>query len=319
MTPTYEIIYEGRNVTRDFATYLESVSFKEYLENKASELELTFTNAEQYFLNDWYPGINDKLTAKIGYKESTVINCGVFFVDDVTLSGGRYGDVCSFRATSAYGKSIHSDEQRKNQESKPISTLINTEASRLGYTVKGDLSGTWSGIQKGTGLQFIQQIARETGRIMKVEGTELVFIKRDVVKTGPVIGTINKIDIISYNTTDKATGRITKCTVKCWDKKNKQLITGDYDANIKGGGSRTIWDNVNDVAAAKERAKNYVEDWNKDGEKVEITIPGEPKYRAGVRVSLTGFGRYSKTYYVAEATHATSKNSGYTTKLTLQL
>ena len=52
MTPIYEIIYEGRNVTKDFAPYLESISFKEYLENKAAELELTFTNAEQYFLNN---------------------------------------------------------------------------------------------------------------------------------------------------------------------------------------------------------------------------------------------------------------------------
>jgi len=318
MTPTYIIIYEGINVSKDFAPYLESITFKEYLENKAAELELVFTNAEQYFLNDWYPGIDDKITAKIGYKESQVINAGVFFVDDVTLSGGRSGDVCSFRAISAYGRSIHSDEQRKNQEAKPISTLVNAEASRLGYTAKGDLTGTWSGIQKGTGLQFIQQIARETGRIMKVEGTDLVFTKREVIKTGPIVGTIKKADVIDYSVTDKAAGRITKCTVKCWDKTNKQLITGEYDAGIKGGGSRTIWENVDDAAAAKERAKNYVEDWNKSGMRIEITIPGNVRYRAGVRVTLEGFGRFSKTWYVDDASHSISKSQGYTTKLNIQ-
>lgn len=318
MTPIYEIIYEGRNVTKDFAPYMESISFKEYLENKAAELELTFTNAEQYFLNDWYPGIDDKLKAKIGYKESSVINCGLFFVDDVTLSGGRSGDVCSFRATSAYGRSIHSDEQRKNQEAKPIADLVNAEASRLGYTAKGDLSGTWSGIQKGTGLQFIQQIARETGRIMKVEGTELVFVKREVIKAGAIVGTIKKADVIDYSITDKAAGRITKCTVKCWDKKKKQLITGDYDAGIKGGGSRTIWDVVDDAAAARERAKNYVEDWNKSGMRLELTIPGDERYRAGVRVKIEEFGRFSKTWYVDDALHTVSKYQGYTTKISIQ-
>jgi len=319
MTPIYEIIYEGRNVTKDFAPYLESVSFKEYLENKAAELELSFTNAEQYFLNDWYPGIDDKLTAKIGYKESSVINCGVFFVDDVTLSGGRSGDVCSFRALSARGSSIYSDEQRKNQEGKPIKELVETEAARLGYTVSGDLSGTWSGVQKGTGLKFIEQLARESGHIMKVEGTNLVFTKRSTVKTGPVVGTIKKEDIISYNITDKAAGRISKCTVKHWDKDKKKLIEGTYDAKIQGGGSRTIWESVSDQKAAEDRAKSYVEDWNKDGEKLEVTIPGEPRYRAGVRVTCSGFGRFSKTLYVAEANHNLSKSAGYTTKLTLQV
>lgn len=318
MTPIYEITYEGRNVTKDFAPYLETITFKEYLENKASELELTFTNAEQYFLNDWYPGIDDKLKAKIGYKEASVINCGLFFVDDVTLSGGRSGDVCSFRATSAYGRSIHSDEQRKNQEAKPIATLVNAEALRLGYTAKGDLSGNWSGIQKGTGLQFIQQIARETGRIMKVEGTDLVFTKRETIKSGAIVGTIKKADIIDYSVTDKAVGRITKCTVKWWDKDKKQLITGDYDAGIKGGGSRTIWDNVDDTEAAQKRAKNYVEDWNKSGMRLELTIPGDVRYRAGVRVSILDFGRFSKPWYVDDAQHAVSKSQGYITKLTIQ-
>ena len=47
MTPTYIITYEGKDVSKDFAPYLESVTFKEYLQNKASELELAFTNAEE--------------------------------------------------------------------------------------------------------------------------------------------------------------------------------------------------------------------------------------------------------------------------------
>ena len=319
MTPTYIIIYEGRDVSKDFAPYLESITFKEYLENKAAELELVFTNAEAYFLNDWYPTMDDKLTAKLGYKESQVINAGVFFVDDVTLSGGRSGDICSFRAISAYASTIYSSEIRKNQEGKAIKDLVESEASKLGYTVKGDLSGKWSGIQKGTGLKFLEQIARETGRIMKIEGTELIFYKRADIKNGSVVGTIKKADVIDYSVTDKAAGRISKCTVKCWKKDSKQLIEGTYDAKIKGGGSRTTWEDVDDQAAAIDRAKSYVEDWNKEGTRLEISIPGEVKYRAGVLVKTLGFGRFDKTWYVAEVQHSINKSSGYTTKITLQV
>lgn len=319
MTPIYNIIYEGKDVSKDFAPYLESISFKEYLENKAAELELAFTNAEAYFLNDWYPAINDRITAKLGYKEAQVINCGVFFVDDVTLSGGRMGDVASFRALSAYGSSIYSTEVRKNHEGKAVQELVSGEASRLGYSAKGDLSGNWSGIQKGTGLKFIEQIARETGRVMKIEDVDLYLIPLSQVQAGQVVGTIKKTDVIDYSVTDKASGRITRCIVKCWDKKKKQLITGEYDAKLAGGGTRTIWDTVDDVSAANDRAKNYVEDWNKTGTKIEITIPGNVRYRAGVRVTLdAGFKRFAKTWYVADASHSVSKYQGYQTKLTLQ-
>lgn len=318
MTPVYTILYEGKDVSKDFAPILESVTFKEYLENKAAELELVFVNAEAYFFGSWYPTINDNLKAKLGYKESQVINCGAFFVDDVTLSGGRSGDISSFRAISALASSIYSDEKKKNHEAKPIKELVEAEATKLGYTAKGDLSGKWSGIQKGTGLQFIQQIARETGRIMKVEGKELIFYKMKDIKAAPVVGTVKRADVIDYSVTDKAAGRISKCTVKCWKKDAKELIEGTYDANIKGGGSRTIWDDVDDKAAAEERAKNYVEDWNKSGVQFELTIPGEVIYRAGVRVNVSGFGRFDKAWYVAEASHSISKSGGYTTKITLQ-
>lgn len=319
MKPTYIIIYENKNVTGDFAPYLESITFKEYLENKAAELELSFTNAESYFLGDWYPAIDDKLTAKIGYIDGQVINCGLFFVDDVTISGGRSGDSVSFRALSAYGSSIYSSEVRKNHEGKAIQELVSGEASRLGYSAKGDLSGNWSGIQKGTGLKFIEQIARETGRVMKIEEKDLYLIPLAQVKGGSVVGTVLKADVLDYTVTDKAAGRITKCIVKCWDKKKKQLITGEYDAKLPGGGTRTIWDTVDDVSAANDRAKSYVEDWNKTGTKIEITIPGDVRYRAGVRITLgSDFKRFAKTWYVAEVSHSVSKYQGYQTKLTLQ-
>lgn len=319
MTPTYLIIYEGRDVSKDFAPFLESITFKEYLENKAAELELVFTNAEAYFFNDWYPTIDDRLTAKLGYKDSEVINAGVFFVDDVTLSGGRSGDISSFRAISAYASTIYSSEIRQNREGKSVKELVEEEAGKLGYTAKGDLSGKWSGIQKGTGLKFLEQIARETGRIMKVEGTDLIFYKRADLKKGASVGTIKRADVINYSVTDKASGRISKCTVKCWKKATKELIEGTYDSKIKGGGSRTIWEDVADQAAAVERAKSYVEDWNKEGMRLEISIPGDIKYRAGVLVSTSGWGRFDKTWYVADAQHSINKGGGYTTKITLQI
>ncbi len=318
MTPTYSIIYEGKDVSKDFAPILETIVFKEYLENKAAELELSFENAAAYFFNSWYPAVDDRLIVKLGYVDSQLINCGSFFIDDVSLSGSRRGDFCSMRAMSARGSSINSDAYRKNQEAKSISEIVQEIASELGYTAKGDLSGTWTGIQKGTGLQFLEQLARETGRILKIEGTDLYFIPRDDVKNASVVGTISRLDVIDYGLTDKASGRISKCTIKCWKKEEKEMITGSYDAGIDGGGSITLWAEVADQTEADQRAKNEVENRNKNGVQFELTFSGDVKYRAGVRIKTTDFGNFDKTWYIAQAKHSISKTGGYTTKITLQ-
>ena len=318
MTPTYSIIYEGKDVSKDFAPILETIVFKEYLENKAAELELSFENASTYFFNSWYPAVDDRLKVKIGYVDGQLINCGSFFIDDVDLNGSRRGDFCSMRAISARGSSINADAYRKNQEAKSINEIVQEIASELGYVAKGDLSGTWTGIQQGTGLQFLEQIARENGRFMKIEGTELYFIPRGDVRAGLVVGTISRNDVLTYGLTDKASGRITKCTIKCWKKEEKEMIAGSYDAGIDGGGSITLWVEVADQAEAVQRAKNEVENRNKDGVQFELTFSGNVKYRAGVRVKTTGFGKFDKTWYIAQAKHSVSKTGGYTTKITLQ-
>lgn len=319
MKPDTIIIYEGKDVTRDFETIIESVTFKEYLENKASEIDLTLSNASGNFFNDWHPSIDDAIALKIGYAGSEYIDCGNFFVDEICLSGwGRSGDLCSIGGISAKPSSIHSPVAKKNYENKPISEIVNPIASSLGFTVKGDLSGNWTGIQVGTGLQFLEYLSKSTGRILKTEGTTLIFYKLENIKSTSPVGTIIRGDAVDYSVTDKAAGRISKCTVKCWDKTKKQLIEGTYDAGIAGGGSVEIWEAVDDTAAAKERAKDYVTDRNKTGRQMTVSCPGNVKYRVGVKVKTSGWGKYDQEWYIAAAEHSMHRSSGYKTTLTIQ-
>jgi len=193
--PVYNIIYEGRDVGKDFAPILKHVEFKEYLEGKAAELTLDFENKSGNFFNDWYPSADDTIKVKMGMEDSELIDCGLFYVDDITLSGGRSGDHCSIKGMSAKGSSINSDVQKVNREGQSIQTIVNQIAGDLGYTAKGDLTGTWTGVQHGTGLQFLQQLARETGRVLNIEGTELGLFLLSKVQSGSVVGSINKVDV----------------------------------------------------------------------------------------------------------------------------
>lgn len=316
--PVYKIIYEGRDVGKDFAPILIQVEFKEYLEGKAAEITLDFENKDGNFFHDWYPDPDDTIKVKMGLEGGDLIDCGLFYVDDVTLSGGRSGDKCSIKGMSAKGSSINSDVQKVNREGEQISTIVNKIAGDLGYSAKGDLSGTWTGVQQGTGLQFLQQLSKETGRIMKVEGTELVFFLLSKVQSGSVVATIEKGNEKDYSATDQAAGRIKKVTVKSWDPTKKQTVTSSHDTGKTGGGSKTVYTNAADTSAAKSRAEATATDANKQGVKFDLTLPGDVRLRVGVRIITKGWGRFDRTWYIAEATHTVSKSSGYLTKLTLQ-
>lgn len=316
--PVYNIIYEGRDVGKDFAPILKQVEFKEYLEGKAAEITLDFENKDGNFLNDWYPAADDTIKVKMGLEGGDLIDCGLFYVDDITLAGGRIGDTCTIKGMSAKGSSIHSDVQKVNREGQSIQTIVNEIASALGYTAKGDLAGTWTGVQNGTGLQFLQQLAKETGRIMKVEGTELVFFLLSKVQSGTVVATVNKSDVKDYNITDQAKGRVGKVTVKSWNPGTKQMVEATHETGVAGGGSQTIYTNSADNGAAQSRAEAAAADGGKKGVTFEINVPGDVRLRVGVRITTKGWGRFDKTWYIAEATHTINKSGGYITKLTLQ-
>lgn len=318
MKPTYTIIYNGVNVTKDFTPILETIEFTEYLENKASEVSLALSNAAGHFFDDWYPEIQDTISVKLGYEEGALMDCGEFSVDDITLNGSRSGDFFTVRALSATAESIHSEKAVQNYQGKTIAYIVNKVAGDLGYAVKGDLDGTWTGIQNGTGLQFLEQLSRQTGRIMKVEGSTLIFYKLEKILGSPAVTTIQRGDVTDYSICDKAEGRYTRCNVKWWDSKKKQMITGAYDAGISGGGKKTLWEEVDSAQAAKDRAKDWITDANKPGIQFTVTVAGDVRLTAGVVVQLAGFGRYDVPFYVAKARHSISRSRGYVTELTLQ-
>ena len=253
----------------------------------------------------------------MGYAEQGMISCGTFWVDEVKLTGGSSGDECSIRALTLRSSLIHAERAYQDCRQRPLRDIITAEAQKMGYKVVGDLSGTWSGLQQETGLRFINRVAHETGRICRLEGDTLVFYPLDEVLNAGAAIEIDRRNVSSYDISDKATGRVSRCTVKWWDRKSKKLVTGSHDAGIKGGGSVVIWQEVKDTAEAQKKAQDYIKDRDKTGLQFTMTVMGDIRLQAGVTVKPVGFGRFDGLYYIGEVTH-TQSSGGYTSQLTLQ-
>lgn len=317
LKPIALINYQGKDVTGDFAPILTSISFRDHLDGKAGELDIDLTDTKGLFLADWYPDVDDRIEVQMGFEQGDLMECGRFWVDEVKLSGSSSGNTCSIRALSLPSSAINAPQQRCYHQGRELQEIVSEEAQRLGYKVVGDLSGSWEGLQNETGLQFINRLAHETGRILKIEDDTLVFYRlEDILNVGSAVE-IDRRDVASYEISDQAAGRIGKCTVKWWDRKGKKLISGSYDAGIKGGGSAVIWQEAKDAAEAQRKAQDYITDRNKSGIEFSFSAAGDVRLRAGITIRMVGFGRFDGLYYVSEAVHVQS-NGGYTISVTLQ-
>lgn len=323
LKPVIVIRYQDKNVTADFSPVLKSVSFRDYLEGRASSVELQLSNEKGFFFGDWYPEIEDKISLRIGYEGLEMMDCGTFWVDEIKLTGSRSGDECTISAMSIKPGALHAPKKRINHPSRPLRDFASQLAGELGLKAAGDLDGTWSGVQQNeTDVELCCRIARETGCLLKVEGDLLVFTKLYSVqkqKEEPEkVLEIPRGNILGYDLSNKAAGRISKCTVKWRDVRNKKEYSGSYDAGIKGGGSTLLWEEVDSDSAADQKAKDYITDRNKKGEEFSMSLMGDVRLKAGICVRPKGFGKFDKGYYIAEAVHSVS-SSGYTTNITLRV
>lgn len=311
--PHVIITYAKKDVSADFLPVLKNLVYTDKLSGTASELSIDVDNRKGYFFNDWYPAVGDEINVKIGYQGGAMLDTGVFYVDEASLSGGS-PDSCSIRGLSLQTSALCSAIDKKRQTGS-VSSIVSQVAKSIGMTSSGDLSGSWSGIQREPGLQFLCRMAKETGRICKVEGKEVIFYRiADLIQAAQM--TVKKEDVISYDIKDKAAGRYKKCTVSYYDPKQKKTITGSAVADVEGG-TLSIQEEVADNTAAAARAKEILTTKNKSGIEITISLMGDPRLQAGVSLALEGFGRFDTVYFIDEARHNVS-SSGYTTEVKLQ-
>lgn len=316
LKPKAVIIYEGKDVSADFEPILTGVSFKDYLDGRAGEIEVSLSNREGLFFGDWYPDIDDRIRLMLGYEGSPMLDAGIFWVDEVSLSGSGSGDGCSIRAMSLRSSQLNAPTIRKSHAMRPFADIAAEVAASLDCTVEGDTSGSWSGLQNESGMTFLSRVAHSLGRIVKVEeGRIIIYPIERLAEIGLL--TIKRNDVISYDLKDIAAGRISQSTVKWWDAKNKKLITGTHRTDIKGGGEIVTWTEVKDRNEAVSKARDIVLERNKKGVEFSCSMLGDARLRAGVGVNMEGFGRFDGLYFISEASHSFS-NSGYATNITLQ-
>lgn len=171
-----------------------------------------------------------------------------------------------------------------------------------------------------TEWEMIQELADHEGYICYIKkDKKLVFAPR--AETEPLIGTYRwKENAISADFDDSTVGVYNKVTVRHWTRKQK--IEGSAQDNflikqMGGVRERIIYDSrIKSPAQAKAKAEKRLKELSRTVITGQLSVIGSPALSAEKRIQLTGFGRFSSTYYIEQATHRFGPE-GYTTDLTV--
>lgn len=197
----FTVFIAGKNVTADISDRLLSVEYTDHSGGEADTISISIENADQKWLNEWWPDKNTEVSLEIGY-EGLILNCGKFRADQIELAGPP--DTLTIRGIAAAGKLR--TKKSYAHEDKTLREIVQTVADSLGFTVEGEIKNikiercTQNNL---TDLQFLRKLADKYGYYFSVRDTVITFTSEiELDKSDPVFE-IDRRDMIKYSFSDK--------------------------------------------------------------------------------------------------------------------
>lgn len=327
----------GHDATSFLEPYLLSFSYTDNATGKADSLQIELQDRDGKWADAWAPGKGTSVTASLrcldwfGPGRHAGLNCGAFKVDEVEFSG--VPDKVSLKAvTASLNSGLRETAKTKAWEGFSLQGVASEVAARHGLTLLYDApehSFARQDQREESDLAFLTRLAGARGVNLKVHDGKLALYgakeadSRKGTLTIPKTG--SQFSPKSYSFKEKSQGTaFTGCEVNYLDPATQQVHTWAYDAKGQrvekaATDAQKVWavnQRVESEADARKLAQNTLR--NKNGGECtgSIEIMGHPGLVAGITLSLTGFGKFSGSYFVNKAEHKVG--SGYTTSAELR-
>jgi phage protein D len=202
--PTFKLVYEGKDITEDVTKYATSVTYTDAVSGESDEIQINLEDTSGDWRNNWRPNKGDNILLEIGYKNSALVNCGSFEVDEIELSGPP--DVVNFRALATPVTSPLRSQNSKAFENQSLASIVSFIASKYGLKIVGDipeLTIPRSTQANESDLAFLNRIAKEFFMLFSIRGDTLTFTSIIDIEDSDSVLSIDRADIINYSLTDK--------------------------------------------------------------------------------------------------------------------
>lgn len=327
--PAFRLIYAGKDVTSDFATWPTTITYTDNVDGESDEATVTVHNADGVWLGSWAPEAGDRFQLFFGY-EDQLVPAGTFTVDENSAQGDSGGDTVDFKGLAAPKTEALRTPRHKDYEDASLTDIVGEIAGRHGFAVRGPIDDlrferlTQDG-QSDT--EFLQQLAEDYGHYFTFKGAEVLFASRDGLRAAAAVRTIDRLadrgnTLKSYELRDADHEAAKSAEVKYLHPRRKELVGAESSAADKGlktasGDVIKLDVRVEDEAQAERIADSHLDAKNAKKLTGTMTLVGDPLLVSGSTVQLTNFGKYDGKWLIKPSSH-TMARQGYTTQITIE-
>lgn len=330
----------GIDVTKDITPDLLSFQYADKESNEADELNIVLKDETGKWAKSWSPDGGERIKASITQgtiaKKGATLNCGTFFVDKLSTSGGSGRTLTISAVSIPLNKPIRREKKSKAWENFSLQEIAQKIADTAGLKLLWDVekSVEYDRQDQSTesDLTFLSRLCSEAGLSLKITDEQLVIFDQLSYEKKSPIKTLN-IDggaVISWSF-EKSQSETYKSVTVSYRDPSKPLYNSDLEKVSKGLNTYTAKDEEADENAqeytlkkrakslneAKRIAENKLRELNRRSIVGTMKVIGDVEIIAGVVVRIVGVGSFDGNFIVESASHDYG-TSGYTTDLTLR-
>lgn len=327
----------GHDATSTVEPYLLTFAYTDNAGGKADSVQIELQDRDGKWATSWAPKKGTPVTASFqclhwfGQDQHGSLNCGSFTVDEVEYSG--VPDKVSIKAVSAaLTTKLRETAKTRAWEQYSLQGVAADLAGEHGLSLVYAAPAhefLRQDQREESDLAFLTRMASARGANVKVhDGKLAVYEAKRGDSQGPTLTipkTGGQFSPKSYSLKEKATDTaFSGCEVAYYDPDTGKKHSYYFDASgnrteAPTAGSQKTWEvnrRVESEADARTLAQSALRKKNEGECTGSLEIMGHPELMAGLTVALTGFGRFSGTYFVEKSEH--KMGNGYTTSCELR-
>jgi hypothetical protein len=323
-----KLIYNGKDISADIASHVESFSYTDHEGDKADDLQVNLDDSKGLWKGAWFPQKGAILKASIESDFSGTrkqLYCGTFAIDEISASGPP--DIVILKAVSSLtAKALKQEKKSRSWENISFSALVDEIAKEHGlsvyYNVDKPIDFTRVDQREESDLGFLNRLANTNDLSLKISDEKIIIFEgKKFEDAAPVFSvTRGKTEVGRYSFDSKTHDVYRGCSVSYWDVGHKEVKTYVYTppGAPQVGQILKVNQRVESIADAMAKAKSMLRKKNKHEVKATFDLMGDTALLAGLTGTITGWGNFSGKYILGEVRHTQNRSQGYRTNVTLR-
>jgi len=310
-------LLRNRELVDDIADRTVELEVNFYEHGQANDFDLTLEDRDGRFSDPDAFRLGDEIRFWVWFADRPRTLMGVYQIDELRHSAPPSLMRVSGLAHESVGEDLRTLKTR-GFEGMSLHAIVRQIAAEHGLTpvIKGaDVPMQRTDQKEEHDLQFLTRLASDYGHVVRIEGDELIFIRREIADAAEPLLLDGLLRRRAFRHKTFKTYR--RCKVRYFDPEKKEEIeVVEEDPQIENTEELVITQRAESREQATEIARSRLRGANRLAIEAEFECLGVPELKAGMNILVQGEGKaYDGIYHVPHARHRYSKSSGYTVEL----